>query len=349
MGRLLDFQQVNIEKLKPYENNAKMHGSSQIEAIANSIKEFGFLSPCVIDRDFNIIAGHGRVMASQKLGLKQVPCVFVEGLTEEQRKAYILADNKLTELGTWNLAIVEEELKEITSIDMGRFGFDIDMQFDDLNVDDDGWYGDERERTNNAYNLGLQDEMSFTDDFWQMPIIRNDKHIPKDLIGFNYALTSKEKDCGVHCFIDDYQFERLWNDPEKYVKILSEYDCFLSPDFSLYMDMTMPTKIWNIYRSRFVGAYYQTQGIKVIPSISWAERETFEFCFKGIPKGSIVATSTIGVKREDGAFRIWTEGMDEMIRQIEPSAILLYGGRVEYDYQGIQVIEFTNKVTERWK
>lgn len=128
-----------------------------------------------------------------------------------------------------------------------------------------------------------------------------------------------------------------------------DYDCILSPDFSLYMDMPMPMKIWNIYRSRFIGNYYQNQGIKVIPTISWAEPATFEFCFRGIPKGSIVSISTIGVKRDQDALNVWRDGVTEMIKQIEPSAILVYGGKLDYDYGDIKTVYFNNHVTDDWK
>ena len=218
------------------------------------------------------------------------------------------------------------------------------MEFED---DDDSYYGDERERTNRAYNLDLVEDV--TDDFWQMPIIECDDFIPSDLIGFNYAKSSEDKNCGIHFYVDDYQFERVWNYPEKYIEVLEQYECILSPDFSLYLDMPMPMKIWNIYRSRLIGQYFQKRGINVIPTISWAEKETFSFCFKGIPKGSIVSISTIGVKQDPNALQIWRDGVDEMIKQIEPKAILVYGGKLDYDFKDIEVIYFENKVTENWK
>lgn len=99
MAKIAKLQEVALSKLKPYERNAKTHSPEQVDRLARSIKEFGFLSPCLIDKAGNIIAGHGRVMAAQKIGLDKVPCVFVENLTEEQRRAYILADNRLTEMG----------------------------------------------------------------------------------------------------------------------------------------------------------------------------------------------------------------------------------------------------------
>lgn len=127
-------EQVSIDLLKPYERNAKKHPQSQLDVIAKSIQELGFLSPCLIDEEYNLIAGHGRVAAAKQIGLKSVPCVFVEGLTEEQRRAYILADNKLTELGEWDMELVQQELSDLQGMD-----FDISITgfgLDDLEIDD---------------------------------------------------------------------------------------------------------------------------------------------------------------------------------------------------------------------
>ena len=341
------YENVPINELKPYKNNARTHNEKQIEKIANSIQEFGFINPVLIDSDYVIIAGHGRVKGAEKLGMVEVPCLFVEDLTEEQKRAYIIADNKLALDAGWDYDLLKIELEELDDLDFDitLTGFDLDIVYDN----DEGYYGDERERTNKEYNLDIVEHENLTNDFWQMPTINNDGYIPTDLIGFNYAKTSENKKCGIHFYIDDYQFERLWNAPEKYLDILMEYECILTPDFSLYMDMPMPMKIWNIYRSRQIGQFYQSQGIKVIPTISWAEKETFEFAFKGIPKGSIVSISTIGVKRNKDALKIWQDGMDAMIEEIEPSTILVYGGKLDYDYGDIQVKYYENKVTEKFK
>lgn len=345
MAEITDVQRVAINKLVPYENNAKIHNEDQLQKIAKSIEEFGFISPVLIDKDFNIIAGHGRTEAAKIAGLTELPCVFIEGLTEDQRKAYIIADNRLSEFGAWDENLVNLEIESLTGLD-----FDMsDLDFEPPAVDDDeGYYGDERERTNNAYNLDIAHSVISTNNFWQMPIIENDDYIPDRLIGFNYAKTSKDKKCGIHFFLDDYQFERLWSNPEGYIEILKDYECILSPDFSLYMDMPMPMKIWNIYRSRLIGSYYQSCGLKVIPTISWGEPETYKFCFLGIPKKSIVAISTIGVKENSNALEIWTDGMNAMIRSIKPSAIIVYGGALDFDYGNIKVVYFENEVLERW-
>ena len=292
-----------------------------------------------VDENNMIIEGNGRYEALKQLGIKKIPCIELKNMTEEQKKAYILVHNKLNMDTGFDDEILFDELNDILDIDMTDFGFDIDKI--------DLFKENERHKTNDAYNLDLVDFENSTNDFWQMPVIQNDNFIPNDIIGFNYAKSSKEHNVGIHFYLDDYQFERIWNKPEDYIDILKQYECIFSPDFSLYLDMPMPMKIWNIYRSRQIGQYYQQQGIKVIPTISWAEKETFEFAFKGIPKGSIVSISTIGVKRNKEALKIWQDGMDAMIEEIEPSTILVYGGKLDYDYGNIKVIYYENQVTER--
>lgn len=114
----------NITELKPYKKNAKKHPKEQVERIANSIKEFGFTQPVLIDKNNCVVAGHGRVLGAKKAGLKQVPTICLEDLTPEQIKAYRLADNKLNE-SDWDTALLMQSLDEISDIDMSLFGFDL--------------------------------------------------------------------------------------------------------------------------------------------------------------------------------------------------------------------------------
>lgn len=112
MGRLGKSTEVPVRELVPYANNARLHTGEQVEKIAKSIAEFGFLNPVLIDKDKNVIAGHGRILAAKKLGMKTVPVLYVEGLTEEQRRAYVLADNRLTELGGVPYALIVEKARQ---------------------------------------------------------------------------------------------------------------------------------------------------------------------------------------------------------------------------------------------
>lgn len=117
------YELVPVGELIPYVNNARTHSDGQIVKLQASIREFGFVNPVLVDGNKNIIAGHGRVEAAKREGISEVPCVFVEHLTDNQRKAYILADNRLAELAEWDIELLNTELFEL-DFDMAQFGFE---------------------------------------------------------------------------------------------------------------------------------------------------------------------------------------------------------------------------------
>lgn len=121
-----EMQLVDIHKLIPYVNNARTHNVQQINKLRSSLREFGFINPVIIDRDFNVIAGHGRIMAAKEEGINEVPCVFVDYLTEAQKKAYILADNRMAMDAGWDeeLLKVEIEALQAEDFDLSLTGFD---------------------------------------------------------------------------------------------------------------------------------------------------------------------------------------------------------------------------------
>ena len=114
---------LNIEDIKPYKNNPRKNKEA-IDYVVNSIKEFGFKVPITIDENNVIITGHTRYEASKRLGLKQVPCIIVKDLNEEQIRAYRLADNKVAEMTTWDFQKLEEEISDIKNINLNMYGFD---------------------------------------------------------------------------------------------------------------------------------------------------------------------------------------------------------------------------------
>lgn len=123
----MDIIEMPIAEIIPYENNPRKNDGA-IEAVANSIKEFGFKVPIIIDKDNVIVAGHTRLKAAEKLGLESVPVIKADDLTDEQIKAFRLADNKTAELAEWDFSALEEELERLKNIDMSQFGFDIDNE-----------------------------------------------------------------------------------------------------------------------------------------------------------------------------------------------------------------------------
>lgn len=121
-----DMSLVNIEKLIPYVNNARTHSKEQITKLRSSLREFGFINPVIIDRDYNIIAGHGRVMAAKEENITEVPCVFVDHLTEAQKKAYIIADNRFALDAGWDEEMLKLEIEALQDMafDLSLTGFD---------------------------------------------------------------------------------------------------------------------------------------------------------------------------------------------------------------------------------
>ena len=123
---------VDVEKLIPYARNARTHSDVQIAQIAASIKEFGFLSPVIISKDNTILCGHGRYYAAQKLGLEKIPCIQEDHLTEAQKRAYILADNKISQNAGW-----DEELLKVEIADLQGSDFDVSLTgFEDYEITD---------------------------------------------------------------------------------------------------------------------------------------------------------------------------------------------------------------------
>lgn len=142
------FEKVNIDKLVPYARNARTHSKEQILQLRASLREFGFVNPVIVDKDLNIIAGHGRILAAKEEGVKEVPCVFAEHLSEAQKRAYIIADNRLALNAGWDAEMLSVEISDLQSVDfdISLLGFDDaelnkllgdidDVQEDDFDVD----------------------------------------------------------------------------------------------------------------------------------------------------------------------------------------------------------------------
>lgn len=333
-----------ISDIIPYGRNARRNEAA-IPKVAESIREFGFKGSIVLRShdDPTIVCGHTRVAACKSLGWTEMPDEFItwcDDLTDEEVKALRIADNKTGDIATYNSAMLREEVRGLKDFDMSRFG----VEFKSKKLD----YGAERLRTDRAYNLDLVNR--YDCDGGGFPALGGADAAPRELIGFNYAKSTDAKakrGNGCHFFIDDYQFERVWANPAKYLDVLKPFGCVLTPDFSLYMDMPAPMQAWNRYRSQALGRYWQDNGLTVVPTLSWAQADSYTFCFEGVPRHSTVATSTVGVKGDADALAVWMGGMREAMRRVEPSRVLLYGGDVGFDFGDTEVVYYKNSVTER--
>ena len=134
---MLEITYRNIDDLIPYINNTRTHSEEQVNQIASSIKEFGFTNPVLIDEQGGLIAGHGRVMGAKKLGLKEVPTICLSDLTEAQKKAYIIADNKIALNAGWDEELLKLEIEALQDMDFdySDLGFDFDFEDNDWETD----------------------------------------------------------------------------------------------------------------------------------------------------------------------------------------------------------------------
>ena len=162
--------------------------------------------------------------------------------------------------------------------------------------------------------------------------IENLENIP--IQGFNFALKEKHpENIGVHFFLHDYQFERVWKYPDRYVDILKKFAFVMSPDFSPYADMPKALKIYNVYRNRWCGKFWQENGVRVIPTVTWSDADSLEYCLDGIPKNSTIAISSMG----EGRWARWSQlkkAWPYVIGTLQPKQILLYGKNLSKELSG---------------
>jgi len=129
----------------------------------------------------------------------------------------------------------------------------------------------------------------------------------------------------VHFFIDDYRFETCWSQPQRSLSRIARVGAALTPDFSLWTRMPLAVQLWQVYRSRWCGAWMLAHDIKVVPTVSWSTPESFAFCFAGIAEGSSVAVSSVGVLRDRQALRLFAAGYEAMLERVRPSLVLCHG------------------------
>lgn len=337
---ILEIIYKNIKDLKPYSKNARKNDKA-VKYVAKSIEEFGFKIPVIIDKNGVIVCGHTRYKASKKLGYNEIPCIIADDLTEEQIKAFRLADNKVSEKADWDFDLLSDEINDIIDINMEDFGFEfIDYEKNKI---------DTQKKVESILNLQKANFKGVGEyDIPELePIYEYEIGDIKEWIGFNYVLSDKEPEGkAVHFFIDDYQFNRIWNNPEKYVDKLRKYEVVLTPDFSPYADMPMATQIFNHYRKHWVGRFLQENGVKVIPTIRASKDDrSFKWYLDGEPKGGVVCISSMWTSKEDDR-EYFIKEYNQMYQKLKPSKIYIYGNKIDGLKGNIEYIPtFTEK---RW-
>ncbi len=190
-----------------------------------------------------------------------------------------------------------------------------------------------------------------SDNEWGIPVLRHTaiSRIPAWLAPYRQRIRSHQPpaDGAIHFFVDDYRFETVWNRPYKALTALRPFSTLLTPDFSLYRDWPMLLQLWNTYRNRWCGAFWQWQGFTVIPSVSWGTAESYPFCFLGIPKRSVVAVGTVGVNLAHPLEQdLFLAGFTEMVARLEPTAVLCYGRAPAACHELAEVITYPTRWTD---
>ena len=152
----------------------------------------------------------------------------------------------------------------------------------------------------------------------------------------------------VHFYIDDYKFESIWSKSHKALEKLKQCAGVVTPDFSTYQDAPEPIKLYNTYRMRAFGHWLTTKGLRVVNNVRWGTKETWDYCFEGIPASSIVSIGTVGCIKEKCNWRRFAEGLEEMVRRLMPKIILVYGSAPDkffgkYRQAGIEIRAYPSR------
>ena len=270
MNTTKEMQLVDIDKLIPYVNNARTHSKEQITKLRSSLREFGFINPIIIDENFNVIAGHGRICAAKEEGIKEVPCVFADHLTEAQKKAYIIADNRMAEDSGW-----DEELLKVEMEALQDMGFDLSMTgFDESELAD--LFGDDTEGEDDNFDVEAELEkpcISQTGDVWHIgnhTVVCGDSTNPEV-----YNTLLEDKKVNLVCTDPPY-FVNLestsgkiknddLNDKEAYNFLMKAFTC-------LHDAMAVDASIYIFYataKARIFHDAYEDAGFKVGAGLVW--------------------------------------------------------------------------------
>lgn len=333
----------NVEDLKVDPRNTRTHSKDQLKVLVASLQQFGWTNPILIHKN-QIVAGHGRLMAAIELGYKRVPTISLDDMTDTQRRAYVIADNRTAELAGWDTALLKSELSELVMIDkfdLAPIGFDltaIDYKVKDAKEVTQEFTG--------IYEMSETADFPFEGkyDFTQLKtdMILDLSKIKRIATWAGNGSEERDADCWWYNFnsdsqvgldwsrvllgfyVDDVRFECWWDDTPKYCKQMKDRGIIgaTSPNYSTYFDWSKSVRIYNIYRSRWVGRYMQEAGIKIVPDLSCGPDDIEEMCagLKGIRNIAIQAHQTYDAK----TVKMKEKVIDYIMDQVEPETILLY-------------------------
>ena len=188
-----------------------------------------------------------------------------------------------------------------------------------------------------TYRLQIFDKL-VTESEFGMPIIPKYKgEIPEKLHPFNKAVAQKRYDGTPHFYLNDKEFTRILTFPEKYLEILKRFPSVIAPDFSQYIDMPLPMRFYHCFLNKALAAYWISNGVNVIPNVTWSTPDSYDYSFAGIEKNCVIAINCTGVRKSGYSKYLWLEGYKEAIRRLEPECIIRYGEKMPGEAEEMSV------------
>jgi len=341
-------EQLPIKQLRFDPRNTRTHSESQVAHLMASLREFGFTNPVLIDEHSQIIAGHGRVTAAKKLGMQKVPCIRIDYMTEAQKRAYVIADNKLAEEAGWDVELLKVELGDLAKLDFNidAIGFDLATLTDDLKVIEKEQKNKQPEVIDSNIHV-LADEMNFVGvGQMEFPAVRLDMilEVPDKLsiwcgadmsdglpppYFYNFGSDSTRgmpfDKTIVGFYVDDYRFDKFWDTSSASTMELvkQNYMGAVMPNYSPLITDPRAVRVFQMYKSRWVGRYFQEAGIKIVPDIQCVASDLEYLC------DGLMGVKTIAIQAHQNyndleSRTVKATAIDYAMEQLKPDTVLFY-------------------------
>lgn len=330
-----EFLTLPIDDVIPYSNNPRINDSAVNDVVA-SIRQCENIDPIEIDENNVILSGHTRLKALKALNYNEVQVLRISGLTDEQKRKYRILANKTAEKAEWDFEKLEVELDGL-DFEGFDFGFGESFSIDDMEEVEESTENPKADNDRSMQNDAFENQeiMQFQIlNYYGIPEIQPTQTAGDKFLRFmDWKEIEDYENYIAHFYYDDYKFMSAWREPYKFVDRLKKFKAVIAPDFSLYTDFPRALQILSCYRRNWCAAYWQSFGIDVIPDVVWGDKESYDFCFEGIPKHSTVAVSSVGVKRDkqwnNKENSLFVSGYNETMNRLEPTTILYYGDMID--------------------
>lgn len=190
---------------------------------------------------------------------------------------------------------------------------------------------DHKWRKETVDNLDLCRDFHLVGDYELPQVNAYAGDVPLQLIPYTCRHTATHTST-IHFYLDDYRFASIWPKLRKYTESVARFHSVIAPDFSLYCDCSKVINLQNLYRNRAITAIWQSMGIPVIPSVSWADADSLSYCLDGLPQHSVLSVGSVGVSRSQASIQLWRYAIAQIIERLNPKALIVYGAHIDLDF-----------------